>query len=45
MTKHIDVSYFYVKALIYRGIIKICHRILDYMIADFFTKPLQGKGS
>ena len=31
------------KDLIERGIISILHCMSDKMIADFFTKPLQGK--
>jgi hypothetical protein len=42
-TKHLDIRYFYVKDLIERGIIKVEHCMSDNMIADFFTKPLQGK--
>jgi len=40
---HFDIRYFYVKDLIDRGIIKLSHCILENMLADFFTKPLQGK--
>jgi sporulation protein YlmC with PRC-barrel domain len=42
-TKHFDIRYFYVKDLIDRGIIKLSHCISENMLADFFTKPLQGK--
>jgi hypothetical protein len=42
-TKHIDFRYFYVKDLIDRGIVKISHCVTEDMIADFLTKPLQGK--
>jgi hypothetical protein len=42
-TKHLDIRYFYVKDLIDRGIVRVDHCISDDMIADFFTKPLQGK--
>jgi hypothetical protein len=42
-TKHLDIRYFYIKDLIERGIIKEEHCMSDNMIADFFTKPLQGK--
>jgi len=42
-TKHFDIRYFYVKDLIDRGIISILHCVSENMIADFFTKPLQGK--
>jgi len=42
-TKHIDVRYFYVKDLIDCDIINLKHCVTDDMIADFLTKPLQGK--
>jgi hypothetical protein len=42
-TEHLDIRYFYVKDLIKRGILKVEHCMSDDMIADFFTKPLQGK--
>ena len=42
-TKHFDIRYFYIKDLIDRGIINLSHCISDDMIADFFTKPIQGK--
>jgi hypothetical protein len=42
-TKHIDVRYYYVKDLIDRGVVKIDHCVTEDMIADFLTKPLQGK--
>jgi hypothetical protein len=41
-TKHLDIRYFYVKALIDRGIINVSHCVTNEMIADFLTKPLQG---
>jgi len=41
-TKHLDVRYFYVKDLIERGVLSVNHCVSDDMIADFFTKPLQG---
>ncbi len=42
-TKHFDIRYFYVKDLIDQGIIKLSHCISEDMLADFCTKPLQGK--
>jgi hypothetical protein len=41
--KHINVRYFFVKDRIDKGEIKIEHCPTDDMIADFFTKPLQGQ--
>ena len=42
-TKHLDIRYFYVQNLIQKGIVKIEHCSTECMVADFFTKPLQGK--
>jgi hypothetical protein len=41
-TKHINVRYFYVKDLVTNKHIAISHCPTEDMIADFFTKPLQG---
>jgi hypothetical protein len=41
-TKHLDIRYFYVKDLIDRGILKVEHCVSDQMLADYFTKPIQG---
>jgi len=40
-TKHIDARY--VKDLIDRGVVEIDHCVTEDTIADFLTKPLQGK--
>jgi len=42
-TKHLEIHYFYVQDLMTRGVVKIEHCSMDCMVADFFTKPLQGK--
>ena len=42
-TKHLDIRYFYVKDLLERGIVELEHCSTEDMIADFFTKPIQGK--
>jgi len=42
-TKHFDIRYYYAKDLIDRGVVKVSHCLSEDMIADFFTKPLQGK--
>jgi hypothetical protein len=42
-TKHLDVRYFYAKDLIDRGILQVTHSVSEQIIADFFTKPLQGR--
>ena len=41
-TKHIDVRYFFVKDRVESGEVSIEHCPTEEMIADFFTKPLQG---
>ena len=41
-TRHIDIRYFYLKDLVERGVIEIEYCPTEAMIADFFTKPLQG---
>ena len=41
-TRHIDIRYFYLKDLLDRGEIKVHYCPTELMIADFFTKPLQG---
>ena len=42
-TKHLDVRYFFVTDRQEKGEVKIEYCPSDSMIADFFTKPLQGK--
>jgi hypothetical protein len=42
-TKHLDIRYFYVKDLLDRGIVELEHCATEDMIADFFTKPIQGR--
>jgi hypothetical protein len=42
-TKHIDVRYFFVTNHMDSGEISIEHCPTEDMVADFFTKPLQGK--
>ena len=42
-TQHIDIQYFYVTDMVTKGEVKIVHCPTSEMIADFFTKPLQGK--
>jgi hypothetical protein len=42
MTKHINVRYFYIKDLIGSGEITMKHCPATEMLADHFTKPLQG---
>ena len=42
-TKHMDARYFYITDIIKRNQVKIDHCPTEQMVADFFTKPLQGQ--
>jgi hypothetical protein len=42
-TKHIEIRYYYVADQIAKGDLSIVWCPMDQMIADFLTKPLQGK--
>jgi len=42
-TKHIDIWYYYVADRVAKGNLRIVWCPMDKMIADFPTKPLQGK--
>ena len=42
-TKHINICYYFIQDRWSRGEFEIEHCPTDKMIADFFTKPLQGK--
>ena len=42
-TKHMNVHYFFVMDKIKNGKVVLKHCGTDSMIADYFTKPLQGK--
>jgi hypothetical protein len=41
-TRHINIRYFWLKSLIDDGDVKVIYEPTEKMIADFFTKPLQG---
>ena len=41
-TKHIDIRYFYITDKVKKGEAKIVYCPTNEMIADYFTKPLQG---
>ena len=41
-TRHIDIRYFFIKDRVDKDEVKIEYCNTDTMIADFFTKPLQG---
>ena len=42
-TKHIQARYYFIKQCIDRKQVSVQHCPTEDMIADFFTKPLQGK--
>ena len=41
-TRHIDIRYYFITDNINRGTVRVAYCPTDDMIADFFTKPLQG---
>jgi len=41
-TKHLDVHYFFVTDHLKRREVKVAYCPTENMLADFFTKPLQG---
>ena len=41
-TKYLNIGYFFITDCIKKGELKIEYCTTDYMVADFFTKPLQG---
>ena len=43
MTKHIKIRYFFLTNKIKKGDVKIIHCPTEEMIADYITRPLQGK--
>ncbi len=42
-TKHIEIRYYYVAVRIEKGDLSVVWCPTDNMIADFLTKPLQGR--
>ena len=41
-TKHMDIRYFYVREHIQKKTVSVKHCPTEEMVADYFTKPLQG---
>ena len=41
-SRHIDIRFFFIKDVLKRENIELKHCPTERMIADFFTKPLQG---
>ena len=41
-SRHIDIRFFFIKDVLKRENIELRHCPTDRMIADYFTKPLQG---
>ena len=42
-SRHIHIRYFFTKVILNREEMELKHCATDNMIADFYTKPLQGK--
>ncbi len=42
-TRHVAIRYFFVKDRMENGEVEIAHLPTELMVADFFTKPLQGE--
>jgi histone deacetylase 1/2 len=42
-TRHINIKYYFIKDLIDKKIVNLKYMRTDDMVADIFTKPLQGK--
>ncbi len=42
-TRHIEIWYYYVADQVAKGDLRVVWHPTDKMIADFLTKPLQGK--
>ena len=42
LTRHIEIGYYWVKNLVDRGLIEVTYCPTGEMLADIFTKPLQG---
>jgi len=42
-TKHIEIRYYYVEDRIKKGDLRVVWCLTDQMIADYLTKPLQGR--
>ena len=42
-TRHVDIRYFFVQDKIDKGEISVEYRPTDIMLADYLTKPLQGR--
>ena len=41
-SRHIDIRYFFIQDVLKREKIELLHCKTDKMIADYYTKPLQG---
>jgi hypothetical protein len=41
-TRHVDIRYFFITDCIQKGLVSVEYCPTEEMIADFFTKPLQG---
>ena len=42
-SRHISIKFFWITHRVKQGLLRVQHCPTDIMLADFFTKPLQGK--
>ena len=42
-SRHIDIKFFWITDRVKQGLLRDLHCLTDIILADFFTKPLQGK--
>ena len=42
-SRHIAIKFFWITDRVKQGLLRVQHCPTDIMLADFFTKPLQGK--
>ena len=42
-SRHIYICYFYIRDILKREEISLEHSRIEKMVADYFTKPLQGR--
>ena len=41
-SRHVNIRYFFVKDMVDKKLVQVLYCPTDKMLADFFTKPLQG---
>ena len=43
-TRHLSIGAFWIADQVKKGMVNVEHEPTDNMVADYFTKPLQGSG-